>query len=251
MVDEQVGSCRQGGAILVCSGRMDREPASPQTVAIMQPYFIPYAGYFRLLTESDLFVIYDCVQFPRRGWVHRNRLIDANGEDKWLTLPLLKAPQDILIQDLRFPEDASRILADRLRPFPLPSYDPEFRAAVMHAVLSADGAVADYIVSILRYIAGHLGLAWSVIRSSSLRVPETFRGQARIIEIVRRLGARRYINAPGGRDLYDSEAFSKAGISLDFLPPYPGPNTSILTRILTERPEALAADIRAVPAPAR
>jgi hypothetical protein len=49
--------------------------ACPFTIAVMQPYFIPYAGYFRLFAASDLFVIYDCVQFPRRGWVQRNRLI--------------------------------------------------------------------------------------------------------------------------------------------------------------------------------
>src|ERR1700750_1484658 len=89
------------------------------TVAIMQPYFFPYAGYFRLFAASDLFVVYDCVQFPRRGWVHRNRLIDASGRLQWLTLPLEKAPQEVLIRDLRFPLNAAKLLAERLRPFPL------------------------------------------------------------------------------------------------------------------------------------
>src|SRR5262244_1544533 len=78
----------------------------PFTVAIMQPYFVPYAGYFRLYAASDLFVVYDCVQFPRRGWVHRNRLVDRTGALRWLTLPLAKAPRDILIRDLRFTSDA-------------------------------------------------------------------------------------------------------------------------------------------------
>src|SRR5215207_8721062 len=89
------------------------------TVAIMQPYFIPYAGYFRLFAASDLFVIYDCVQFPRRGWVHRNRLPDATGQESWLTLPLAKAPRDVRIRDLRFSADADQILADRMRRIPL------------------------------------------------------------------------------------------------------------------------------------
>ena len=47
----------------------------------MQPYFVPYAGYFRLFAASDLFVIYDCVQFPRRGWVHRNKMFAADGQE--------------------------------------------------------------------------------------------------------------------------------------------------------------------------
>src|SRR5436190_8297403 len=89
------------------------------TVAIMQPYFFPYAGYFRLFAASDLFVIYDCVQFPRRGWVHRNKLLDAAGNAEWLTLPLVPAPRDVLIRDLQFPPDAAAEFARRLRRFPL------------------------------------------------------------------------------------------------------------------------------------
>ena len=76
--------------------------AKPLTVAIMQPYFIPYAGYFRLFAASDLFVIYDCVQFPRRGWVHRNKMFGADGRECWLTLPLAKMPRDVRIRDLSF-----------------------------------------------------------------------------------------------------------------------------------------------------
>src|SRR6185436_14958299 len=94
------------------------------TVTIMQPYFIPYAGYFRLFAASDLFVIYDCVQFPRRGWVHRNRLPDASGAQRWLTLPLESAPQNTLIRDLRFASDAAGQWAVRLRKFGLVANEP-------------------------------------------------------------------------------------------------------------------------------
>src|SRR3982074_2309631 len=94
----------------------DPIPMSP-TVAIMQPYFLPCAGYFRLFAASDLFVVYDCVQFPRRGWVHRNRFVDASGATRWLTLPLARAPGDALIRHLKFPADAAQSLAERLRPF--------------------------------------------------------------------------------------------------------------------------------------
>ena len=85
---------------------------NPFAVAIMQPYFLPYAGYFRLFAATDLFVIYDCVQFPRRGWVHRNRLVDASGKERWLTLPLAKVPQRTLIRDLCFASDAIDIRYD-------------------------------------------------------------------------------------------------------------------------------------------
>jgi hypothetical protein len=211
------------------------------TVAIMQPYFFPYAGYFRLLTRSDLFVIYDCVQFPRRGWVHRNKLKDRNGTDQWLTLPLTKQEQDVLIKDLLFTEDASRELSDRLRPFPLVSLDPEWKDEVLRRVLATGTGLVDYLEEMLQLVACRLGRApWNVCRSSSFDIPQTLRGQDRIIEIARRAGASRYLNAPGGVDLYDKEKFAASGLELDFLPSYDGPFDSMLGRILAERPNELA-----------
>ena len=216
---------------------------TPFTVAIMQPYFFPYAGYFRLFAASDLFVIYDCVQFPRRGWVHRNLLVDASGTERWLTLPIEKAPQNVLIRDLRFQPDAAQILANRLRLFPLIANDPASVQPLLAALSDMRGTPLDYIERLLERTVTYCGLPWRVMRSSTLKVPAEIRGQERIIEIARRLGARRYVNAPGGRDLYDSVAFSDAGIELRFLPHYSGPKASILTRILRDNRDELAQDI--------
>ena len=213
------------------------------TIAIMQPYFIPYAGYFRLFAASDLFVIYDCVQFPRRGWVHRNQLLDASGKERWLTLPLEKAARDARIQDLRFAAGARDAFLDRLRPFPLEARNPAAVGAVFEALYAVEGRPVDYIERLLERIVTYLGLPWTTVRSSTLNVPTSFRGQDRILEIARRLGAGRYVNAPGGRELYQSGPFAEAGVELSFLPDYPGPNASILTRILSEDRHELATDI--------
>jgi len=216
----------------------------PPTVAIMQPYFFPYAGYFRLFAASDLFVIYDCVQFPRRGWVHRNLLVDASGAKRWLTLPLEKAPQSVLIRDLRFPSDAAEILAERLRPFPLVASDPASVEPILAALLDVKGTPLDYIERLLELTVTYCGLPWKVVRSSTLNVPAEIRGQDRILEIARRLGARRYVNPPGGRDLYNAAAFAKVGIELRFLADYIGPTASMLTRIMRDNRDDLARDIR-------
>jgi len=213
------------------------------TVAIMQPYFIPYAGYFRLFAASDLFVIFDCVQFPRQGWVHRNRLVDISGKERWLTLPLAKAPQKVLIRDLRFASNAEAEFLHRLRPFSLAA--PNLAAGpVIEALHSVDGHPVDYIVRLLERVVTYLGLPWTVIRSSSLNLPASFRGQDRILEIARRLGAGRYVNASGGLDLYQPAAFADAGIDLKFLPAYAGSTVSILARILREDRTSLCGDIR-------
>lgn len=213
------------------------------TVAIMQPYFLPYAGYFRLLAHSDLFVIYDCVQFPRRGWLHRNQLHDRTGALRWLTLPLAPAPQSVLIRDLAFPDGGSAEMAERLRPFDLDAPKADDVAALLDQVRRLEGRPVDYITDLLRAAAGALDLPWRTLRSSSLDIPDTFRGQDRIIEIARRLGADRYLNAPGGRDLYDADAFAAANIELAFLAPYAGTGGSILERLLHDERAALRANI--------
>ncbi len=212
------------------------------TVAIMQPYFIPYAGYFRLFAASDLFVIYDCVQFPRRGWVHRNRLADASGVERWLTLSLAKAPRDVRISDLRFSADAREVMAERLRPLITAVREPE--PEILTMLRNTEGTPVDYIERLLHSVVSHLGLQWNVVRSSTLGLPDSLRGQNRIIEIARRLGANRYVNAPGGRSLYDPVVFKGAGIELRFLGDYRGSSASILRRILEEDAGPLAQDIR-------
>ena len=177
-----------------------REQApSSFTVAIMQPYFIPYAGYFRLFAASDLFVIYDCVQFPRRGWVHRNKMPAADGRECWLTLPLAKMPRDVRIRDLSFSADAGAILQERMRRIPLLASPRQPAPEILESLKHVVGAPVDYLERLLREIVSCLGLRWHTIRSSSLDLPDSLHGQDRIIEIARRLGATRYVNAPGGR----------------------------------------------------
>jgi WbqC-like protein len=221
------------------------EVSRSRTVAIMQPYFVPYAGYFRLLAAADLFVLYDCVQFPRRGWVHRNRLPDANGQLQWLTLPLAKAPREVTIHDLRFRPDASAALTSQFSRFPLltlPRSDPH---GLLEALSDVSGTPLDYIERLLARCAAGLGLPWRVLRSSTLGIPPELPGQERILAIAAALGARRYVNPPGGRKLYDHTRFAAAGVELRFLPDHHGSFVSILARLLTEPPAAVAAEILA------
>ena len=224
---------------------MTDEASRSLTVAIMQPYFVPYAGYFRLLAAADLFVLYDCVQFPRRGWVHRNRLPDANGKLQWLTLPLAKAPREVSIRNLRFRPDAPAALTSQLTRFPLltrPRSDP---LGLLEALRDVSGTPLDYIERLLERCAAGLGLPWRVLRSSTLGISPELSGQERILAIAAALGARRYVNPPGGRSLYEYTRFAEAGVELRFLPDYQGSFLSILARLLAEPAEAVAAEILA------
>ena len=58
-------------------------------LAIMQPYFFPYIGYFQLMNAVDVFVVYDDIKYTKKGWINRNRIL-VNGKDLLFTLPLKK-----------------------------------------------------------------------------------------------------------------------------------------------------------------
>ena len=91
-------------------------------IAAMQPYFLPFAGYFRLMCDVDVFVLLDDVQFRKGGWIRRNRLRTRTGDLSWLTLPLVKAPVTTLIQrSLGFVTPPVRRLGGRYGGFPQPS----------------------------------------------------------------------------------------------------------------------------------
>ncbi|MGE4220445.1 MAG: WbqC family protein [Alphaproteobacteria bacterium] len=210
------------------------------TVAIMQPYFIPYAGYFRLFAAADTVALLDCVQFPRRGWVHRNQLPDAGGQARWLTLPLTKAPQTARIAEMTLAADAPARLGEAMRRFPaLGSVHP-----LHETVADAAGALVPYLERTLSLACTALGLPFRTIRTSGLQIGEDLRAEDRILAIAERLGATTYLNLAGGRGLYDPEHFAARGIALRFLDDWQGSYWSILHRLATEPATDIAADIR-------
>lgn len=210
----------------------------------MQPYLYPYAGYFRLLAEADVFVVYDCVQFPQRGRVHRCEVPGPAGAIEWLTLPLARRKRETRICDLAFAPGARDEFDRRLARLPwLTAGRGEAASAVrshLHAPLES---VVGYLEDGLRLVAGMLELHCSIVRSSGLAIDAARRGQDRIIAICRELGASEYINAPGGSALYDAGAFAAAGLTLEFLPDYRGRYRYLLPALLAESLEALQQDV--------
>lgn len=207
-------------------------------VAIMQPYWAPYGGYFRLLSQSDLFVVYDCVQFPRRGRVHRNTLVDRVGAPQWLTLPLEHAPFEAKISDIHFGVFSGERIHAEMRRFAAFD-DGHLPADVVATVEAVGGPFVPYLVEVLEACCLHLGFKPKVTYSSELGIPEDVRGQDRILEICRRLGAKKYLNSPGGRELYDADTFADSGVELEFLPDWAGRMESVL-QVLSEKEAAPA-----------
>lgn len=212
-------------------------------IAVNFPYFIPYSGYFRLFSSTDVFVIFDCVPFPRRGYVHRNQLPNSQQKPDWLTLPLIKAKRDTLIKDMQFVPDITSAFAQQIRRFPiLQSYEAQSHPLLQHC-RQPQGDLVDFLTTSLSITADCLALPFNVIRSSSLPIDPALRGENRVLAIVKHLGGDEYINAPGGRHLYDKTLFQQQGVQLNYLDFYQGNNWSILYRLLTEPVDDIKKDI--------
>jgi len=220
-----------------------------RTVALMQPYFFPYAGYYRLFAWADHVIVYDTVQMPKGGRVHRTLVPGPSGEPEWLTLPVARHPLDTLVRDCRFAPDARAIFAKRLARYGWLRDARGPASQRLRAYLDAPhGSIADYVTDGIRIVADELRLPATIARSSESGLDPTLRGQDAVIAAVTAAGGTRYVNSPGGRALYDPEAFRKAGIELVFLPDYDGPYTMMLPALLAEDPATIAADILSVPA---
>lgn len=209
----------------------------------MQPYFMPYLGYFSLVAAVDLFVLYDCVQFPRRGRVHRNQLPDARGEARWLTLPLVHCPRTTPIRSVRLRDTADVELRTQLRRFPGTAGIEHLHEDWIAHLLEPHGDLTGYLEQLLRLVSGELGLTFTAIRSSSLDIAASLAGQERILAIAAEVGASEYVNLPGGRALYSEADFVAHDLQLRFIRAYDGPRWSMLHRLLTEDRAALRAEV--------
>lgn len=227
-------------------------PGRPRKrIAVMQPYFFPYAGYFRLFSAVDEFVLFDCVQFPRRGRVHRTQVADATHATSWLTLPLAGKHRDVLIRDLEFSRDARQEFDARLARLPWIEAAQGAHADAFRTFLRQPlEDVVGFLENGLGMVASALGVERPVLRSSRLDIDPALRGQARVVAIANAVGATHYLNAPGGRLLYEPDAFAGAGIELEFLPPYQGSYFRLLPALLAGEAASIRIDILARAAPA-
>lgn len=187
-------------------------------VGIMQPYFLPYIGYFQLISAVDVFVVYDNVKYTKKGWINRNRFLQ-NGRDATFTLPL-KSDSDAL--DVRDRSISDSFDKDRLLRQLGNAYRraPQFARVVplLESIVRFEEAnLFRYIDNSIRLVCQFLGVPTRMMSSSDIPIDHTLKGQARVLAICGALGATRYVNAIGGVGLYSADAFKARDIELRFI----------------------------------
>ena len=187
----------------------------------MQPYLFPYLGYFQLAHAVDRFVFADDFTFIKGGWINRNRVL-VNNEPAFFTVPLKQTPSTTLIKDVLI-DDAGESAWRRPVLKTIENFyrrAPHFAAVlpIVQDVLSlATPRIADMARASVLRVGEYLGIETSFVPSSEEYGNAHLKGQDRVIDICQRERSTHYVNAIGGRELYDRDAFAQRGIALSFI----------------------------------
>lgn len=191
-------------------------------VGIMQPYFLPYLGYWQLMNAVDVYVVYDNIEFTKKGWIRRNRIL-SGGTDKLFTLPLKKDSDYLDIRE-RFLADTQGDFRKSLISLVENSYKkaPEFGNAfpvIKDIIECGNNNLFEYIYYSIQKIREYLGIKSRLVISSTLDIDWSLKGKDKVLAICKCLGANEYYNAINGVPLYEPyrDKFAREGVGLHFL----------------------------------
>ena len=188
-------------------------------IAIMQPYFLPYIGYWKLIESVDKFVIYDDVQFMKGGWVNRNQIL-INGEKKFISLPVKKHHLTANINEIIINKDNksfASIYNKVLNNYKKSEYFNDVFRIFEKIYYYESNNLSEYLIHSIKTIMSYLSINTEIIKSSDLQNNKSLKSKDKVIDICKILGATYYYNLPGGKKLYNYKDFDINRIKLTFL----------------------------------
>ena len=188
-------------------------------LAIMQPYFMPYLGYWQLISAVDKFILLDDANFIKKGWINRNNIL-VNGQSKLFTIPLIEASQNKRIKEISISNDAKwavNFLKTIEYGYKKAPFFNQVFPLIQECVSCGDKNLSDFTYFSIKTVCSYLNIETQIIPSSSVYNNLELKASARILDICVKEKADDYINPIGGTELYDKSTFLEKGINLHFL----------------------------------
>lgn len=195
----------------------------------MQPYFMPYIGYFQLMKAVDKYVVYDDVNYIKGGWANRNHIL-INGEKEMFTVTLQKASQNKLFNEIVIGDDFKKLMKTLQMNYSRAINFDQTMVLMERIISFPNKQLAVFIANSFREILSYLSVETEILMSSEIPKDNSLRGKDKIIQICEILGADTYYNAVGGKNLYDQEEFREHGITLNFVDSLPQVYSQLHTR---------------------
>lgn len=187
-------------------------------VAIMQPTYLPWIGFFGMMDKVEMFILLDSVQFDRRSWQQRNQIKTPNGPG-WLTVPVLsRGRRNQLIKDVV--TDASRYFAKKHKKTIEANYkkSPFFDMYASNLFSIFDKKHERLValnLELIEFLKGALGIETPLRLSSELG--HAGRKVSALVDLCVKVEANEYLSPPGSRNYLDkSEDFEKHGIPISY-----------------------------------
>jgi hypothetical protein len=185
-------------------------------LAIMQPYFFPYLGYWQLISAADTFVIYDDVNYIKQGWINRNTII-GNDSNHLISLQLIGASSFKLINEVTVGNNSQKILKTVEQTYKKAPYFESVFPLIQEILQNKEENLARFLTFSITKLCAYLEIETNIVVSSELIKNNDLKGQDKVLNICEVLHAKQYVNAIGGQELYQKEAFYQQNIELLFV----------------------------------
>ncbi len=188
-------------------------------VAVMQPYFFPYIGYWQLINNVDRFIIYDDVNFIKGGWVNRNRIL-VNGSPIFLTIPLVDASPNKKIRDIEIFSDnhwKEKLLKTIQLSYKKSPFFSEIFPLIQEIIFFDEKNLSNFLVNQIKMILDFLEIDTHITITSTIYHNSHLSGNLRVLDICKQENADCYVNLIGGRSIYDEREFKELGMDLFFI----------------------------------
>jgi len=187
-------------------------------LGIMQPYFLPYIGYFQIISAVDKYVMYDNIEYTKKGWINRNRIL-MNGRDFLFSLPLKKDSdyKSVCERELSTDYNPKKVIEQIRSSYLKAPYFKEVYSLLETIFYYKETNLFKYIFNSVNIVNHYLDINTEIVISSTINIDHQLKSEDKVLAICKSLGADSYYNAIGGKELYSKERFSSLKIDLKFL----------------------------------
>lgn len=191
-------------------------------LAIMQPYFLPYLGYFSLIKHVDHFVFFDTPQFIRHGWIDRNRILKPEKGWQYINVPSVKHPRETPINRIVINNTLpwKQKLKAQLAHYKNKTHQYKITMDLIESILAPEtDSLVDLNIHALQQVMNHLELPfrYSVFSEMGIHIAPPNAPDEWALQIAREMKATKYINPIGGLEFFNKEKYNNSNIKLLFM----------------------------------
>ena len=209
-------------------------------IAIMQPYFLPYIGYFQMINSVDTFVFYDNVTYIKNGWINRNKIKGGT----IFTIPIKNQSSNCLVQNTEILWDSrntKKFLKTIQQTYSKSPHFDEVYSIIENLINSQPNTISELAINSVIQFSRYMGVNTKFKISSIEKYKKGKDKVDNLVNICKTEGINHYINPIGGQSLYDKPTFESHGIKLNFIQTQP--SLSIIDECFSKSKEELSTNI--------